>query len=89
MNAERRSQLRDVRRGLKTLQVNMDTLHQQLSFVADDEDDARSRMPESLAGTDRYEHSEECSEAMESALGAIDTARSLIIAAIGSVEEAI
>jgi hypothetical protein len=46
-------------------------------------------MPESLAGTDRYEHSEECSEAMESALGAIDTARSLIKAAIGSVEEAI
>lgn len=38
-----------------------------LSTIREEEDDARDNMPENLEGSEMYSHSEECSEAIDTA----------------------
>lgn len=45
-----------------------------VSDVLDEEDEARDNMPESLQGSERYENSERCSDAMNEAIESIDSA---------------
>lgn len=71
MNKERRGHLREYRRLLNQAKIGIET-------VRDREDEARDNMPENLCYSDRYTESEECSEAMDSAITSIDEAISAI-----------
>lgn len=67
MNAARRARIRAAR---KTLRNVCD----EIVAVRDEEDEARDNMPENLAYSERYEQSEECSEAMNSTIDLIEEA---------------
>ena len=67
MNKERRKKIKEISDKLMDLQAD-------LQWVAEEEEEARDSMPESLEGSDRYTESEEASQAMENADGAIQEA---------------
>ena len=75
MNADRRNRLRAAKSKLEIVRDD-------IAGICNEEDECRSNMPENLAGSERYERSEECSDMMEAAIASIDDA-------IGSIEEAI
>ena len=74
MNKDRRERLRKAKRLLGDAKDI-------ITDVLWEEDDSRDNMPENLQGSERYEQSENCSDAMESAIDSIDSA-------IESLEEA-
>lgn len=67
MNKARRKKIEEISDKLMALQAD-------LQWVAEEEEEARDAMPESLEGSDRYTESEEASQAMEDADGAIQEA---------------
>lgn len=67
MNKERRKKIKEISNKLMDLQAD-------LQWIAEEEEEARDSMPESLEGSDRYTESEEASQAMEDADGAIQEA---------------
>lgn len=67
MNKARRKKIEEISDKLMELQAD-------LQWVAEEEEEARDNMPESMEGSDRYTESEEASQAMEDADGAIQEA---------------
>ena len=45
-----------------------------IEMLREEEDECRDNMPENLCESERYQHSEECSEAMDSAIASIEEA---------------
>ena len=67
MNKQRRQRIKEIAEQL-------DALHDELYDLAQEEDEAREAMPESFWGTERYEISEEASNALETAADLINDA---------------
>ena len=67
MNKARRKKIEEISDKLMELQAD-------LQWVAEEEEEARDNMPESMEGSDRYAESEDASQAMEDADGAIQEA---------------
>ena len=61
MNKERRTRIRKVTK-------NLSACISELESIKDEEDYARSCMPENLEYSEAYEKSEECSDTMEDAI---------------------
>lgn len=70
MNKDRRDRIKD------TI-IILSNCKNDIERIKDDEDDARSNMPENLETSEKYEQSEEASDALDDAMsdiqGAIDT----------------
>ena len=77
MNAQRRNRL------------VLENVKNNLTAICDEEDEARWKMPENLESSDRYERSEECSDAISDAADSVDDAIGDIASAIESVQNAI
>lgn len=67
MNKDRRARILGVIDQISKSLIN-------LRSIALEEDFARDSIPENLCDTERYTHSEECSDALESAIDSIDEA---------------
>ena len=67
MNKERRKRIAEIAEQL-------DFIHDELYDLVSEEDEARENMPESFQGTERYEASEEASNALEAAANLINDA---------------
>ena len=74
MNKDRRDRIKD------TI-IILSNCKNDIERIKDDEDDARSNMPENLETSEKYEQSEEASDALDDAMsdiqGAIDTLENL------------
>lgn len=70
MNKDRRDRIKD------TI-IILSNCKNDIERIKDDEDDARSNMPENLETSEKYEQSEKASDALDDAMsdiqGAIDT----------------
>lgn len=62
------------RKAVEAVQDKLMELQADLQWIAEEEENARDAMPESMEGTDRYAESEDASQAMEDADGAIQEA---------------
>ena len=62
------------RQAIAEIAEQLDALHDELYDLAQEEDEARENMPESFQGTERYEASEEASNALEAAADLINDA---------------
>ena len=82
MNAARRKRLSIAKRRLKDVCCILREVRDTVSSICEEEDEARDNMPENLTYSERYEKSEECSEAMEDAIESIGDAISSIESAI-------
>lgn len=77
MNDQRRRALRNANKALRLgTREALDEAKDTITSIAEDEEDSRASMPESLEGTDRYCDSEDASEAMDEALSYLDEAES-------------
>ena len=63
---------KDIRKRICEAISKLSTCSSELQSICDDEDSARSRMPENLEGSERYEASENCSDVLEDAISDID-----------------
>lgn len=82
MNNERRGRLRNCRQTLNKIKDELTDIRDEIESVRDDEDDARDNMPENLCESERYLRSEECSDAMDSAISSIEEAIDFVTEAI-------
>ena len=67
MNNQRRKRIEEIAQQL-------DALHDELYDLSREEDEARDNMPESFQGTERYQVSEEASNALEAAADLLNDA---------------
>lgn len=64
------------KKAIARLAQQVSAIASELEALKEEEDEARENMPENLWESDRYEVSEECSQAMEDALDSLESAAS-------------
>lgn len=67
---------RQRKKAIARLAEQVSAIADELESLKDEEDEARESMPENLWGSERYETSEACSQAMEEALDSLEAASS-------------
>lgn len=87
MNDDRRIQISVVNDMLDKCKSHIDKISNILQKLCEEEDDARSRIPENLENSSRYLMSEEASDQMSDALDALYSANEYINTAIKKLEE--
>ena len=89
MNSQRRNRLIVTKRRLNDIRSELDGIKDDLITIGDEEDEARGNMPENLESSERYEKSEECSEAICEAIDSVEDAVDAVASSIESLQNAI